>query len=178
MRTSLARLGAAAAAATAAATCLAGPASAATEPLGTTSVVLNRTTVATIEHLGITPAPVAPGTLGGKPLTATFPIVRTNFGEIFHRGGLSLTAGSHTLTLVNYVINGFSGKLTAAAALDGSSLGRITLFDLAGAPNRPGCASTDRLDIDRQASAALTKVFQTPSLTGVHFGVACIRYSH
>jgi hypothetical protein len=84
---------------------------------GRTVVTLNQTTIATVVNdLHLTPAAVAPGTLGmvGGELQAAFPIRgEIEHGTIRHRGGLSLTSGSTKLSLTRYTIDTRKGILTA-----------------------------------------------------------------
>lgn len=177
MRKTLARLGVAAS--VAALTLTAAQTADALTPTGkargATTVTLNATTIGEVVGLGLTPAAVAPGVLGGSPLQASFPIVgNAKGGVIKHTGGLSLTAGSTTLTLTNYDIDTTKGVLTAAAAVDGDALGRVALFDLGPAPAQPGCAATAELTLDKAAAGALAAVFKAPDLTGTDFGQACV----
>lgn len=142
---------------------------------GATTVTLNTGTIGAVVGLGLTPAAVAPGVLGGNPLQASFPIVGNSKGGIItHTGGLSLTAGSKSLALTNYHINTNTGVLTAAAALNGTDLGRIPLFDLGSAPAQNGCAATAKLTLGTTAAGALTAIFSAPDLTGADFGTACV----
>ncbi len=178
MRTSLTRFGTIAAVATLALSITAGSANAITpkgKARGATTVTLNSGTIGAVVGLGLTPAAVAPGVLGGNPLQASFPIVgNSKGGVITHAGGLSLTAGSTSLALTNYNIDTNTGVLTAVAALNGSVVGRIPLFDLGSAPAQSGCAATAELTLDTAAAGALTAIFGAPDLTGADFGSACV----
>jgi hypothetical protein len=148
---------------------------------GLTTVTLNQATIGAVVGLGLTPAAVAPGTLGtvGTELQATFPIRgRIEHGIIRHRGGLSFTSGSTTLSLTRYTIDTNRGILTARAAVNGTRVGRITLFDLGAAPAQDGCAATATLALDAQAASALVSVFSLSldpaAITGLDFGTACV----
>jgi len=89
---------------------------------GRTVVTLNQATIATVVNdLHLTPAAVAPGTLGmvGGELQAAFPIRGAiEHGKIRHRGGLSLTSGSTKLSLTRYTIDTRKGILTARASVN------------------------------------------------------------
>lgn len=178
MRKSFARIGAIAAVATLALSVTVGSASAITptgKARGATTVTLNGDTIGAVVGLGLTPAAIAPGVLGGDPLQASFPIVGNSKGGIIkHTGGLSLTAGDTSLALTNYYIDTKNNVLTAAAALNGTELGRIPLFDLGKAPAQTGCAATAKLTLTADAAAALTAIFKAPDLTGADFGTACV----
>jgi hypothetical protein len=149
---------------------------------GTTTVTLNQATIGVVVNtLGLTPAAVAPGTLGivGADLQAAFPIRgEIRDGQIRHRGGLSLTKGGTTLSLTRYTIDTTKGVLTARAAVNGKRVGRIELFDLGAAPAKAGCAATASLALDAAAAGALVSVFGLPvqpsAITGVDFGTACV----
>ena len=179
MRTALARLATLAAAGTAAVT-LAAPVAGAVTPTGAargvTTVTLDTATVSALEGLGVAPAPVTPAVLGGSPLQAAFPIVgNQKAGVVKHVGGLSLTGGGETLTLTNYDIVLSGGVLTADAALNGTDLGRINLFDLASAPAGFSCSGVAaELTLDAAAAGALSQVFGAPDLTGADIGTACV----
>lgn len=142
---------------------------------GATTVTLNTDTIGAVVGLGLTPAAVSPGVLGGDPLQASFPIVgNSKGGMIKHTGGLSLSAGADTLALTNYTIDVNTGVLTAKAELNGDSLGRIPLFDLALLPAGAGCAASASLSLSGTAAGALTAIFGAPDLTGADFGTACV----
>jgi hypothetical protein len=179
MRKNLARAVAVAAAATLALFATAGGASAVAptgHARGVTTVTLNTDTIGAVVGLGLTPAPVGPGVLGGSPLQAAFPITGAvgKGGIIKHVGGLSLTAGATQLTLTNYWIDLNRGVLTAVAAVNGTEVGRIDLFDLGPAEPQSGCAATAELTLDTAAAGALTAIFDAPNLTGADFGTACV----
>jgi hypothetical protein len=114
-------------------------ASADTRPIvaGSTDVALDSSFLSALTSLGVTPSIEKPATLTGA--TAAFPVtdgeidLDTAKAEIFHEGGLSLTAGSTTVKVFNYIIDTTGGApvLTAAAVVNGTLVGRIPLFDLA-----------------------------------------------
>ena len=141
---------------------------------GATTVTLDTDTIGAVVGLGLTPAAVSPGVLGGDPLQASFPIVgNSKGGMIKHTGGLSLSAGADTLALTNYTIDLNTGMLTAKADLNGDSLGRIPLFDL-GPAAVPGCVTAASLSLTADAADALTAIFGVPNLRGADFGDACV----
>ncbi|QGF23579.1 hypothetical protein [Raineyella fluvialis] len=185
MRTSMFRLALVAAASALALTATVGQAQASNiaphgAARGVTRVTLDTGTVGAVVGLGLTPAAVAPGVLGGSPLQAAFPIVGNMKGGIVkHTGGLSLTKGGTVLTLTNYSINENTGRLTAEAAVNGTEVGRIPLFHLDNVhTNVAGCAVTADLDLSPEASAAVHDVFgldiAPQALAGAHFGNACV----
>lgn len=103
---------------------------------GKTTVTLDAGFVAALGALGVTPAPIKPGKL--KNGAVSFPIsggaidVANAKGEIAHTGGLSLTAGSTVVELLNFTIDtsGASPVLTGVVTANGSFVGRLPLFDL------------------------------------------------
>ncbi len=102
---------------------------------GNTRVVLDSGFLAALNALGVSPAPIAPGALWNR--TLRFPIpggaidLGTAKGDIFHTGGLSLTAGGTRVDLLNFLIDTTgTPKLTGIVSVDGLVLGRVPLFDL------------------------------------------------
>lgn len=140
---------------------------------GATTVTL---TDAALGALGpLSPTAVSPGVLGvhGDDVQVSFPVVGNPAkGVIKHTGGLSLTDGETVLSLTNYYISGAS--LTAIAAVDGTEIGRIPLFDLTGAPAQAGCEATANLALSGDAADALTALFGAGDLTGAPIGAACV----
>ena len=79
------------------------------------------------------------------------------------------------LTLTNYTIDTNKGVLTAMAAVNGTTVGRIPLFNLGSAPSQTGCAANASLSLTSEAATALNAIFGAPlTLTGANFGVACV----
>jgi hypothetical protein len=84
---------------------------------GVTTLALDPAAVSALTGLGVTPAPIAPAraTRGGElafPITNPFRnALRT--GVIRHSGGISLTAGSTSVKLEDFVIEPLRGQLTA-----------------------------------------------------------------
>ena len=143
--------------------------------LGTTTVTL---TDAALGALGpLSPTAIAPATLGAGAtgVEAAFPVTKiTSDGRIVHSGGLQLSKGKLRLGLTDYVINPTTGKLTARVSINGFSLIRIPLFDVALTTAAPGCAASANLTLTRTGSWALRLVFGTPDLTGAPIGKACV----
>ena len=84
---------------------------------GATTLKLDPGAVAALTGLGVAPAPIAPARALAAdelafPITNSFKnAVRT--GKIRHSGGISLTAGSTTVRLTDFVIDPLRGQLTA-----------------------------------------------------------------
>lgn len=177
MRTTVARL-AAAATATAAGVGLIAPSAWAVAPAGKArGVTTVELTSAALGALGpLSPAPVAPAVLGGTPVEAAFPVVgNQNAGVVKHVGGLSLTGTSGTLSLTNYDIVLSQGVLTADASFNGTDLGRIPLFTVQLGSAASGCTASAELYLTSQAADALNSVFGTPTgLSGADIGTACV----
>ena len=104
---------------------------------GVTTVQLGADFVGGLEGLGVTPGAVEPGTVNDG--VAIFPIVaggidlETSNGDIFHSGGLSLSAANGTFVeLFNFIIDnsGDQPVLTALGTLNGDLVGRFSLFNL------------------------------------------------
>lgn len=104
---------------------------------GVTTVQLSADFVGAFEGLGVTPGAIEPGTLSDG--VAIFPIVaggldlQTSAGDIFHSGGLSLSAADGTIVeLFNFIIDnsGDQSALTALGTLNGDLAGRFPLFNL------------------------------------------------
>ncbi|GJL73600.1 MAG: hypothetical protein NMNS01_27990 [Nitrosomonas sp.] len=104
---------------------------------GVTTVQLGADFVGGLEGLGVTPSAIEPGTLNDG--VAIFPVVaggldlETSSGDIFHSGGLSLSAADGTIVeLFNFIIDnsGDQPVLTALGTLNGDLAGRFPLFNL------------------------------------------------
>jgi hypothetical protein len=104
---------------------------------GVTTVQLGEDFVGGLEGLGVTPSAIEPGTLNDG--VAIFPIVaggldlETSNGDIFHSGGLSLSAADGTIVeLFNFIIDnsGDQPALTALGTLNDDLSGRFPLFNL------------------------------------------------
>jgi hypothetical protein len=100
---------------------------------------------------GISPAPIAPGSLGGDPLAFAFPITSVSEANILHSGGISLTQGDTVLNLTAFDINLVELVLFGTATLGDTIVGVIPLFDIDG--------STLALSLTSDAADALNSVF-------------------
>jgi hypothetical protein len=104
---------------------------------GRTSVELSADFLGALTTLNVTPGRIKPGKLRGT--TVSFPIsagaldLETARGEIHHTGGLTLTAGTTEVQLLNFTIDtsGDQAVLTGVVTANGSFVGRLPLFDLA-----------------------------------------------
>lgn len=104
---------------------------------GKTAVALSSDFTGALSSLGVTPARVCPGELQNG--VVSFPVVggvvdaATFGGNIFHSGGLSLTAGDTNVKLMDFIIDtsAESPVLTGLVFANDDLVGRITLFDLA-----------------------------------------------
>lgn len=146
---------------------------------GETKVVLNSTFVSALGSLGVTPAAVGPASLYKG--VATFPIT-VGLGnlsqpkvEIGHLGGLSLTAGSTKVELLNFQIEVLNSTpvLTGVVTVNGAIVDRLPLFSisLAGAniyqPTKESLSIQGvTLTLTAGAASALNGVFGTTALTG------------
>jgi hypothetical protein len=153
-----------------------------------TSVKLDSGFTGALTSLGVKPAPTGKGTVTDG--TAKFPITGGNVtvykpgevtpyvqGMIMHDGsGLSLTKGSTTVTLENFVIDpGQPATLKGKVLANGSTLAdSVTLFDLDGSTGTATLTGTTvRLSSD--AAAALDKAFGTDAIKGgTTVGIATI----
>lgn len=104
---------------------------------GVTTVQLGENFIGGLEGLGVTPVAIEPGTLNDG--IAIFPVVaggldlETTIGDIFHSGGLSLSAADGTIVeLFNFIIDNSEDQpvLTALGTLNGDLAGRFPLFNL------------------------------------------------
>jgi PEP-CTERM motif len=108
-----------------------------------------------VAHFGIT---------GGGINTATFA------GSIEHAGsGLSLTLGSTTLSLQNFVIDTIGLKLSGDASFGATTLDDVALFDLTPSGN---LGYPVKLSLSATGAGALTAVFGIADLTGLEIGLA------
>ena len=136
---------------------------------GTTSVTLDTATVTALTNLGFSITPVAPSTLAGTPLVATFPITGGDSTMVIdHSGGLAFTLGSATADIQNFMINlsgpganTITGQLVAGA----NTVNGVTLFDI---------GTGLSLTLDKQLAADLTSAFKVPNLTGAAVGTASV----
>ena len=105
-------------------------------PGTTTGVALDAGFISALGTLGVTPSINRPAVLNGTQ--AGFPVLggeldlTTAAGEIFHTGGLTLTAGTTSVSLINFLIDTTGGTpvLTGAVIQTGALVGRVPLFNL------------------------------------------------
>jgi hypothetical protein len=129
---------------------------------GYTQVTVAPDTLATLTSLGVTPGVVAPGVVAtADPLAVRFPITGYSFTNlrIRHSGGITLTAGSTTVTVTDFNID--LGRLRVSGNVSG--IGRVDLFKI---------RFSDRLDLGlvklvltADAAGALNGAFGTDALT-------------
>ncbi|HMZ80736.1 MAG TPA: hypothetical protein PLL06_13620 [Acidobacteriota bacterium] len=157
---------------------------------GKTSVTLSTDFVGALTTLGVAPDRVSPAKL--KRGIASFPIpsgaldLSTAKGEIDHTGGLTLTAGSTRVQLLNFVIDttGTTPVLTGLVVVNGTLLGRLPLFDLAlpalTLPIQPGANGRVTIGnvgvtLTETAAGALNQVFGvTAFVKGFNIGTAVV----
>jgi hypothetical protein len=163
---------------------------------GNTAVALDANFLAALKSLG-----VAPGTLGGATLDGAnihFPITGGDVvywspkgsyrpyvqGIILHDGsGLSLTAGSTTVQLTNFVVNPGNSILYGDVAVNGTNAAYdAPLFDLHGGTLKALQLSGNNailtgttVHVSQTAAGLLNKVFNTTGVkAGLLVGVATI----
>jgi hypothetical protein len=137
---------------------------------GSTTVALDPDTVAVLTTgLGLSVAPIAPGTLDG--LNATFPITGAevegaDITQIFHSGGLLLSAGGTAVGLSNFTINLPSSTLLGQVSVNGVGDDELTLFAI---------GNGLLLSLTDDAANALNGVFGITALQGgIPIGVAAV----
>lgn len=129
---------------------------------GSTRVRLSDGFVGALGALGVTPGEIEPGEL--EDGRARFPIaggaldLATARGEVFHDGGLSLTAGGTRVGLLDFVVDTTPDDpvLTGLVTVDGDLVARVPLFDLA-LLRSPELRKSGRLEI-RDVELSLTAV--------------------
>ncbi len=107
-------------------------------------------------------------------------------GEILHSGGLKFAKGETTVTVSGFIIDttGTTPVLTGLAAVNGSVVGRIPLFDI-GLPStltlplpekRRFSLSDVTLKLRAEAAGALNTAFSVTAFTaGLDIGTAAVR---
>ena len=136
---------------------------------GLTTLDFNSGTAAALAGLGLSIAPIAPGTFNPTTLVATFPITGGNTTTMIdHSGGLALTMGSTTTYIENFIIN-LTGPdadiVTGTVAVGKTSFSGVQLFDL-------GAGMV--LTVDSQLAADLVAIYSIPNLTGTDVGTASV----
>jgi hypothetical protein len=155
---------------------------------GSTRVRLSEDFVAALGALGVTPGEIEPGEL--EDGRARFPIpggaldLATARGDVFHLGGLALTAGDIRVGLLNFVIDTTPDApvLTGVVTVDGDLVARVPLFDL-GLTQGPELSRKGRLEIEEveltltaAAAEALNEIFGVDAFfEGFDVGVAKVK---
>jgi hypothetical protein len=136
---------------------------------GLTTLDINSGTAAALAGLGLSIAPIAPGTFNPTTLVATFPITGGNTTTMIdHSGGLALTMGATTTDLENFIINLAGAEadiVTGTVAVGSLSFSGVQLFDI-------GAGSV--LTVDSQLAADLVAIYSIPNLTGTDIGTASV----
>jgi hypothetical protein len=104
---------------------------------GSTNVTLSTSFLSALQSLDVTAGVVYPTILNGA--VVNFPIASgaidldTAKGNLDHQGGLTLTAGSTTVAIQDFLINTTKAApvITGLVIANGALSNRITLFDLA-----------------------------------------------
>jgi hypothetical protein len=149
---------------------------------GETKVVLSSGFVSALGTLGVKPGAVGPGSLYGG--VATFPItlgvadLALPKVEVGHAGGLSLTAGSTKVELLNFDIEVLDSSpvLTGIVTDNGAIVGRVPLFTIASIgnvyqPNKETLSIQDvSLTLTSTAASALNSIFNVKAFSG-GFGI-------
>jgi hypothetical protein len=137
---------------------------------GDTSVALNSGTVTALTGLGLTLAPLGSASFDASTLTITFPITGGTIGssgDIFnHNGsGLSISNGTTTVDLENFVVNTSTLLLSGKVVIGSTTIPSVNLFDI---------GAGDVLTLDPTAGAALASALNIPNLSGATIGVATV----
>ena len=159
-----------------------GAAQARTVTYGATTLTLDPGAAAALTSLGVTPGVVAPATAGADGLR--FPITNSVFSalvgrQIRHSGGLSLTAGSTTVTLTDFIII-LDRRPDLTARINGGDRASILDLSLAGASLRLHAGVTlgpVTAKLTAGAAAALNQAFGVTAFTeGLTLGRATVAY--
>jgi hypothetical protein len=159
---------------------------------GDTSVKLDPIFVGALTSLKVTPSAI--GSSWIRDGVAYFPVSDGDFdfatakGEITHRGGLALTAGTTVVELADFLIDtsGAAPVLTGKVIVNDSFVGRIPLFDLAlpaltlplAAPRGWGQLKVPgvKVTLNAGAATALNGVFNVTAFTGgIPIGEATVK---
>jgi hypothetical protein len=159
---------------------------------GDTSVKLDPIFVGALQSLNVTPSPI--GSSWIKNGVAYFPVSDGDFdfatakGEISHRGGLALTAGTTVVELADFLIDtsGAAPVLTGKVIVNDSFVARIPLFDLTlpaltlplAAPRGWGQLKVPgvKVTLNAGAATALNGVFNVTAFAGgIPIGEATVK---
>ncbi|AWB92313.1 hypothetical protein C3E78_08935 [Aeromicrobium chenweiae] len=128
---------------------------------GYTQVVVAPAVYDLVTTAGITPAPLNGATAAPYKgtLAARFPITayRLRGLQIRHTGGISLTAGSSTISLSNFNIDLARGRVSGVVSGTVGDVGRVDLFKIR-ASDRAGLGLV-RLTLTNTAAGALNTTF-------------------
>jgi hypothetical protein len=146
---------------------------------GTTVVAFEPGALAALAPLN--PRALRPGSLAlaadEANVFGSFPIVGDpTQGRISHTGGLSLTDGTTTVALRNFIIDTTVAQpvLTADVEVSGQNIGRIPFLDVAPQAAQPGCDVSASLTLSSAAGFALADVFGVPDLSSATIGSGCV----
>jgi hypothetical protein len=141
--------------------------------VGYTKVTVAPSTLAALTSLGVAPGVVAPAVVSKtSPLNVRFPITGYALDKtrIKHSGGITLTAGSTTVTITDLYIDLARGRVSGLVA----GIGRVDLFKIR--PTDAPRYGAVKLVFTKTAAGALDAAFGTTALTeGFLFGYATPR---
>lgn len=136
--------------------------------LGYTQVVVAPPVYTLVASAGITPAPVGGATAFPYKgtLAARFPITGYRFAtlQIRHSGGISLTAGSATISLSDFNIDLSRLRVSGVVAGTVGNVGRVDLFKIRRS-DRPDLGLV-RLTLTSTAAGALNTTFGVSAFAG------------
>ena len=145
---------------------------------GETKVVLSSAFVSALGSLGVTPGAAGAGSLykgvASFPITVGLADLTNTYVDIGHVGGLSLTAGSTKVQLLNFQIEALPGSgayISGIVTVNGAIVGQIPLFDLAIGnvyqPNKETLSIQNvTVTLDAAAAGALNSVFNVNAFAG------------
>ena len=149
---------------------------------GATSLTLNPGAASALTSLGVTPGVISPAAANSDgslsfPITDPLPAALAT-GRITHLGGISLTAGSTEVDLINFNIN--LRRQTLSALVGGSRVPILSL-DYAGATVGFGGGQLSigpvTAALTQTAADALNSAFHVTAFTpGLVLGTATVRY--
>lgn len=154
---------------------------------GDTAVALSAGFTDALASLGVEASLIAPARVRHGRVRFAIPAgaidLETLAGDVFHKGGLSLSAGATTVDLFNFVIDTTATPvLTGLVVVNGDVVGRLPLFDLA-LTEGPTVSNWGRvrlngvgLTLNATAADALNAVFAVDAFAeGFEIGDARVR---
>lgn len=150
---------------------------------GGTTLALDPGAASALQSLGVTPGVVAPATAGADGLR--FPIANSVFSalvtrQVRHSGGISLTAGSTTVTLTDFIIN-LDRRPDLTARINGGDRASILDLSFAGTSLRlhSGVAlGPVTATLTPAAASTLNAAFGVTAFTpGLTLGKATVTYA-